>query len=361
MITKYASLFVLSFIWLMSYNDLAFARKQSSLVSSKVLHHSFYPETFLTSYYSSWAINPKSQSSNINLIGSWRKFEKKKNTIVAVIDSGVQFNHPFLMPNLYVPKSKVGPDNYGIDFTKNSISTSPSDSHGHGTHISGIIKSIFPEVKILALKYYNPHATDYENLNSSLKALKYAIDHNVDVINYSSGGSFSNSKELELLKLAEQKGILVIAAAGNEHANIDISENSYFPASYKLSNIISVGAHDEFNKLIATSNWGATSVDVAAPGFRIRSSLPGSSVGEMSGTSQATAFVTGVVAMIKSQFPKISHQQIKKIIINSSKKIPSFKNKILSGGKLDASNAMDLAIEFNKNLFTGSREVATAI
>lgn len=357
MITKNVFLICLSFFWLVNSCDLAFARKQSSLDSSKIARHSFYPESFLSNYYSSWAINPNYSKSNINLVDTWKLFQKKKDVIVAVIDSGVQHDHPFLKSNLYVPNGIVSKKNYGLDFTKDWISHSPHDHHGHGTHIAGIIKSIFPEVKILALKYYNPKASDSENLHSSLKALKFAIEQSVDIINYSSGGKYPSYDELELLKLAEKKGIPVITAAGNNHADID-STSTFYPASYQLSNIISVTAHDEDNKLISTSNWGKKSVDIAAPGLRIRSSIPGSSVGEMSGTSQATAFVTGVVAMIKSQFPQISHTNIKKIIIQSSKKIATLNDKVLSGGKLNALGAIKLATKISPDIFSGERQIA---
>lgn len=318
-----------------------------------------YSEQLLNSPFSSWGIDPSYKKGSINLKDSWKKFKKQKDIVVAVIDTGIQFNHPFLKDNLFVPEGATSAINYGLDFSQKSILKTPKDSHGHGTHVSGIVKSIFPDVKILSLKYYNPHASGQANLNSTIKALKYAVDNNVDIINYSGGGPEPSAEEKAVLLQAERKGILVIAAAGNEKSNIDQRENAYYPASYGFSNIITVGAHDEYNQVIASSNFGEKSVDIAAPGFRIKSAIPGNGAGLMTGTSQATAFVTGVAALIKSNYPLLNYDQVKNIILSSSRKVQKLKGKILGGGKLDAARALEVAGFINQRLYPKrSRSVA---
>lgn len=317
-----------------------------------------YGEKALKSKYASWGINPDYKASSIQLKESWKSFQKQEDVLVAVVDTGIQFNHPFLKDNLYNIKGKATASDYGVDFSKDKDSNSPKDSHGHGTHVAGIIKSVYPEVKILALKYYNPMASGHANLTSTIKALKYAVDNNVAIINYSGGGPEPSSAEKKVLEEAEKKGILVIAAAGNEKSNIDIKKNAYYPASYGLSNIITVGAHDEMNKVIASSNWGSKSVDIAAPGFRIKSALPGNGAGMMTGTSQATAFVTGVASLIKSNYPKLNYIQIKNIILSSSMKVANFKGKILGSGKLNAHRALEVAKNVHERLYAPSRTVA---
>ena len=317
-----------------------------------------YNDKALKSKYASWGINPDYKASSIQLKESWKSFHKQEDVLVAVVDTGIQFNHPFLKDNLYTIKGKATSNNYGVDFSKDKDSNAPKDSHGHGTHVAGIIKSVYPEVKILALKYYNPLASGHANLTSTIKALKYAVDNNVAIINYSGGGPEPSSAEKKVLEEAEKKGILVIAAAGNEKSNIDIKKNPYYPASYGLSNIITVGAHDELNKVIASSNWGSKSVDIAAPGFRIKSALPGNGAGMMTGTSQATAFVTGVASLIKSNFPKLNYIQIKNIILSSSMKVANFKGKILGSGKLNAHRALEVAKNVHERLYAPSRTVA---
>lgn len=317
-----------------------------------------YNPELLISRYASWGIDPDKHLASINLKESWTKFKKNKDVVVAVIDTGIQVDHAFLKNNIHVLKGKSGATNFGVDFSTGKTTYTPTDSHGHGTHVAGIVKSIFPEVKILALKYYNPKATGQANLDATIKALKYAVDNNVDVINYSGGGPEASVEELRVLKEAEKKGILVIAAAGNERSNIDDKRHAYYPASYGLSNIITVGAHDDALNIIASSNYGKNSVDIAAPGFRIRSAIPGNGAGYMTGTSQATAFVSGVAALIKSKYPNMKFDQIKNIILSSSMKVKNFEGKILGAGKLDASRALDTAEAANQKLTNPTRAVA---
>lgn len=315
-----------------------------------------YNPELLISRYASWGIDPDKHLASINLKDSWAKFKKNKDVVVAVIDTGIQGDHAFLKNNIHVISGKSGTGNYGVDFSNQAVTNTPADQHGHGTHVAGIVKSIFPEVKILALKYYNPKATGQANLEATIKALKYAVDNNVDVINYSGGGPEASVEELRILKAAEKKGILVIAAAGNERSNIDDKRHAYYPASYGLSNIITVGAHDDSLNIIPSSNYGKNTVDIAAPGHRIRSAIPGNGAAYMTGTSQATAFVTGVAAMIKSKYPNMKFDQVKNIILSSSLKVKTFEGKILGSGKLDAARAIELADTVNQKL--ESRSVA---
>lgn len=304
----------------------------------------------LISRYASWGIDPDKHLASINLRESWTKFKKNKEIVVAVVDTGIQGDHAFLKDNIFVVGGKNSANNYGVDFSGAKVTNTPSDAHGHGTHVAGIVKSIYPDVKILALKYYNPKASGQANLDATIKALQYAVDNNVDVINYSGGGPEASVEELRVLKAAEKKGILVIAAAGNERSNIDDKRHAYYPASYGLSNIITVGAHDDGLNIIPSSNYGKNSVDIAAPGHRIRSAIPNNGAAYMTGTSQATAFVTGVAAMIKSKHPNMKYDQVKNIILSSSLKVKNFEGKILGAGKLDAARAMELADAVNEKL-----------
>ena len=309
-----------------------------------------YSSENLISRYASWGIDPDKHLASINLKDSWGKFQKNKDIVVAIIDTGIQADHAFLAENIHVIGSKKGTSNYGMDFSGPKVTFTPVDQHGHGTHIAGIIKSVFPEVRLLALKYYNPKASGQANLDATIRALQYAVNNNVDIINYSGGGPEASVEELRVLKQAEAKGILVIAAAGNEKSNIDDKRHAYYPASYGLSNIITVGAHDDNLNIIPSSNYGKNSVDIAAPGHRIRSAIPGNGAGYMTGTSQSTAFVSGVAALIKSKYPTMKYEQVKNIILSSSLKVKNFDGKILGSGKLDANKALELAETVNQKL-----------
>lgn len=315
-----------------------------------------YSPELLISRFASWGIDPDKHLASINLKDSWTKFKKNKEIVVAVIDTGIQGDHPFIKDNIAVIQGKKSLTNYGVDFSGEKATTTPTDAHGHGTHVAGIVKSVFPDVKLLALKYYNPKASGQANLDATIKALQYAVDNNVDVINYSGGGPEASVEELRVLKAAEKKGILVIAAAGNERSNIDDKRHAYYPASYGLSNIITVGAHDDSLNIIPSSNYGKNSVDIAAPGHRIRSAIPNSTAGYMTGTSQATAFVSGVAALIKAQYPNMKYETVRNIILSSSLKVKTFEGKILGSGKLDAGKALELAESVNAKL--GTRQVA---
>ena len=202
----------------------------------------------------------------------------------------------------------------------------------------------------MTLKYYNPQASGQDNLNSTIEALRYAVDRNVDIINYSGGGPEPALEELRILKLAEKKGILVVAAAGKRGDDIDEKANAYYPASYGLRNIITVTAHDRNLRTLSSSNYGMKSVDISAPGHRIRSALPNGRSGYLTGTSQATAFVSGAAALLKSQFPELSMNHIKSIILRSVKKEITMLRKCTTGGRLDTSRAQELAAQFVRQM-----------
>lgn len=305
----------------------------------------------LKSTYASWGIDPDNNSSSINLIKAWKNYKKKKDIVVAVIDTGIDPDHPFLKNNIHVLQGKASQLNYGIDFSKGKASANkPMDDHGHGTHVAGIIKSVFPGVQILTLKYYNRNANGQDNLNSTIQALDYAVNMGVDIINYSGGGPEPDRRELEILKRAEAKGILVVAAAGNEESNIDNKDHAYYPASYGLKNIITVTAHDQSKKVLSSSNYGMKTVDISAPGYRIKSALPNRRSGYLTGTSQATAFVSGVAALLKSHFPKLNAEELKMIVKKSAKKEITLMAKCASGGRLDASKAHTIAAQYSKEV-----------
>jgi subtilisin family serine protease len=114
---------------------------------SKVEEKSYFDPKDLVSNYVSWGVNPTNPAS-INLLEAWKKFKKKKDIVVAVVDTGIDREHPFLEKNIFVENGKVDPNNFGVDFSKDKKSKGmPTDNHGHGTHVSGIIKSIFQKLR----------------------------------------------------------------------------------------------------------------------------------------------------------------------------------------------------------------------
>ena len=325
-------------------------------------------------------------ADHLDVLQAWRIQKGSRHVVVAIIDTGIDKNHPEINSNLWKNASETGAyidqktgkikykendgldndhngfadDVYGWDFTKDTCKnklceagTEPVDEHGHGTHVAGIIgaqgnngqgiSGMSPQVSLMILKYYDTHASGADNLKNSIRALKYAVDHGAHIINYSGGGPQFVKEEFEILKQAEAKGILIVAAAGNEGE--DIEKQHYYPASYDLNNILSVASINQKDELSPSSNYGKK-VDVAAPGENIYSTLPlnKGKYGSMTGTSQATAFVTGIAALVLAQNKEwighVAAERIKSKITNSVKKLDNLKNKVISSGKVSAVSAL---------------------
>lgn len=292
-----------------------------------------------------WGIENNVGDSHIHAVDAWKIQEGSRNIIVGVIDTGIDPEHPDLKANLWHdPLSGI----YGWDFTKDKAN--PQDEHGHGTHVAGIIgaalntkagvSGVVHKVSLMPVKYYSEKASGPVNLKNSIRALNWAIDHGAQVINYSGGGPEFSMEEYVALKRAREKGILLVAAAGNDKSDGDKSENYYYPCAYRLDNIICVSALNIHNEILPSSNWGKTTVDVAAPGESILSTAPGKKYAYMSGSSQATAFVTGVAVMLLSQNPQLKPSTVKNIIRASVDKVEGLASKVYSGGKINAALAL---------------------
>lgn len=309
------------------------------------------------SWLKNWGLVNSQANSHINAPGAWQIEEGSSQVIVAVVDTGIDATHKDLAQNLWHNSSEKRPNVYGWNFV--SDQPNPSDDHGHGTHIAGIIGAIVDtaagvsgvahHVSIMSVKYYSAANSGAVNLRNTIRALNFAIDHGARIINYSGGGPEFSQEEFQAIKRAEAKGILLVAAAGNEHQNTDEKQNHFYPAAYHLSNIISVAATDIQNRLLTSSNWGKKNVDVAAPGQNIYSTLPGGKFGYMSGTSQATAFVSGLAALLLSVDPSLSPPQLKKLIVASVDHLPNLETKLTSGGRVNAYAAL-MALKQQINL-----------
>lgn len=308
------------------------------------------------SSYKNWGLVNSRARSHIQALDAWEIEKGNHNVVVAVIDTGIDPNHRDLKTNIWKKTPLRAPNHkllnqkniYGWDFVSNK--DNPTDVHGHGTHVAGIIgavsnptkgiSGVAQSVSIMAVKYYAEGNSGSVNLKNTIQALQYAIDNGAQIINYSGGGPEFSQEEYTALKKAEAKGILVVAAAGNEGRNVDIKENYYYPSAYGLSNILSVAAIDINNNLLSSSNWGTKKVDIAAPGENIYSTLPKNKYGYMSGTSQATAFASGVAALLLSKDSSLSAKDIKSYILSSVDVLPSLKSKVKTGGKLNAFRAL---------------------
>ncbi|MBI2645583.1 MAG: S8 family serine peptidase [Deltaproteobacteria bacterium] len=328
-------------------------KSQAPLINQAI---AFTP-TFVNSYrtdpqlFRSWALT---ETSPLELQKAWSISQGNKRIVVAVIDTGVDYTHSDLKNNIWQNPGEIpnnGKDDDGNGFIDDMMGWNfvandpyPADEHGHGTHVAGIIgavrgngigiSGVCPNVSLMILKYYSPNATGKENLENTIKSFRYAVQNGAHIINYSGGGAEFSKEEREAILEAKQKGIIVVAAAGNERQNADI--HAYYPASYDLDNIISVAALTPAKKLVDSSNYGIKRIDVAAPGQNIYSTLPKGQYGYMTGTSQATAFVTGVAALALSTYGTLPSIAIKNILLKNTQPTKSLQGKIKTGGMVNA-------------------------
>ena len=291
---------------------------------------------------------------NTNVQEAWLKFSKgSKKIVVAVIDTGIDVNHPDLKANIWtnpkeIPGNNIDDDGncfvddiHGWNFvpkSKAKISKNKKckgktgnhnlkDLHGHGSHIAGIIggeggngigiSGIAPQVSLMVLKYYSPNDNGKNNLNNTVRAIEYAIENGAHIINYSGGGLEPNEKERLAIQKAQEKGILFVAAAGNEGSNTD--KTGYYPANYLLNNILSITATDLYDKVLPSSNWGSKTVHKSAPGKEILSTLPNGRYGRMTGTSQATAVATGAAVLIMDYYKNYGKKDSARFVIKQLK------------------------------------------
>lgn len=359
--TIFISLYFLVILLILSTNQFKWFRSKPE--SKPVVNETqaAVPPAFRTTYrpdphtYQSWALQ---DSSPIDIQKAWTKAHAMKRVVVAVIDTGIDYNHPDLKDNLWKNPKEI--PNNGVDDDKNGFvddiigwdfvnhDALPYDDHGHGTHVSGIIgavrgngigiSGIAPSVKLMVVKYYSPKSSGQKNLQNTIKSFRYAIENGADIINYSGGGAEFSKEEHRMIELAHQRGILVIAAAGNERQNADV--NAYYPASYELPNIVSVAALTAERELVESSNYGISKIDVAAPGHQILSTLPNNKYGYMTGTSQATAFITGIAALALAQNPLLTAPQLKALLLHSISPIASLQGKIKTGGVVSANRVL---------------------
>jgi len=312
----------------------------------------------------SWAVR---EDSFLQIQKAWNLSQGDKKIVVAIIDTGMDYNHTDLKDNLWKNPKEIL-DN-GIDDDKNGYTDDvmgwdfvdndslPYDDHGHGTHVAGIIgavkgngigiSGICPNVSLMILKYYSQAASGQDNLNNTVKAFRYAIANGAHIINYSGGGAEFSQAEHDAILEAQAKGILVVAAGGNERQNADL--HPYYPASYGLSNIIAVAALTPLKKLVDSSNYGMK-IDLAAPGQNIYSTLPKGQYGYMTGTSQATAVVTGIAALALSRYGKLSAIELKSLMTQSTDPLPSLKGKIRTGGVINAYSVLKHIAPFTISL-----------
>jgi len=293
-----------------------------------------------------------SEDADIDAPEVWDITTGSPNVVVAVLDTGVDYNHEDLSANMWtnpgeVPANGIDDDGNGyVDdvFGINAIEETgdPLDDQGHGTHVSGTIAAVGNngigivgvcwQAKIMALKFLDDEGIGY--ISNSILCIEYALAKGVKILNNSWGGDGYSDSLKDAIKACEDADVLFLAAAGNDGRNTDITP--HFPSAFENPNILSVAAANNNDDLASFSNFGKTSVDVAAPGTSIQSTTPNNNYGYMNGSSMATPHVSGLAALLKSQDPSLSWQDIKTRILNRVDKNVSLLPTILTGGRINA-------------------------
>ena len=280
----------------------------------------------------------------------WTRRTDCSDVTVAVIDTGVDFYHDDLRQNLWrnpgeIPfNNKDDDDNgfkddvYGYDFVDND--EFPWDEDGHGTHVAGTIGAVGNTIggvgvcwnaSIMSVRFLNEFGFGFSS--DSLQAIDYARKNGAKVINNSWGGGRKDSGEFFALKAASDEDIVLVMAAGND--GLDNDANWFYPPQYLLINQINVAATEEQGGLAGFSNFGATSVHVAAPGNDIVSTTPKDTYDTFSGTSMAAPHVAGAAAMLRSEFPFLTALDVKRTIMNSAAFDSDLEGFVVTDGLLD--------------------------
>ncbi len=302
--------------------------------------------------------------SDIAAPKAWGTTTGDQGTVVAVIDTGTDINHPDLKNNVWTnlnetPANGIDDDKNGYvddvngwDFANNDASVYDAAAEdGHGTHVAGTIAAegnngigvtgVNWKAKIMPLKFLGGPNGGYTS--NAVKAIDYAITKEAKISNNSWGGTGSSQTLKDAIARADAAGHLFVAAAGNggsDGVGDDNDSTPSYPASYDNPNIISVAATDSKDALAGFSNYGAKSVDLAAPGVSILSTLPANTYGGYSGTSMATPHVSGVAALLKSKDPSADDAALKERILKAADAKSNLSAKTLTGGRLNAAQAV---------------------
>jgi subtilisin family serine protease len=328
---------------------------------------------------------PGTPGSDINAPEAWDIHTGSSNIIVAVLDTGVDYNHRDLQNNIWVNEAElngipgVDDDNngyiddiYGYDFINGD--PEPLDDYGHGTHCAGIIAAkgnngldiagVCWNCRIMALKFLDSSGSG--TIEDAVKAFYYAVQNGADIISNSWGG-FGYSQALEdAINYAHSQGVTIIASAGNDDLDFP-----FYPAYY--DNVISVAATNSNDEKATFSNYGSW-VDIAAPGVDILSlRAAGTSLGSIyddyttvaSGTSMSCPHVAGACALLLSANPLLKSDEVYDILMKTVD--PIAEGICLSNGRLDLSRAINLVssskgrIAFDSNYYSCCSVVSVSL
>ena len=289
--------------------------------------------------------NSGQAGSDINAISAWDTTTGSRSTVIAVIDSGVDFSHPDLANNQWLnPTPGEDGDLHGWDYVANSPNI--QDEQGHGTAVAGIIAAegnnsigttgVMWRASLMSLRVLDNAGNG--DVANAVEAIDYAVAHGAQVINLSWGTTGESLALKQAIERALRRDVAVVCSAGNNGQDVDTSP--YYPASFGLKDLITVAATDNLDQPITWSNWGARKVTIAAPGTNILTTQRGGGYWSVTGTSAAAPLVSGIAGLLKTSRPAVNASLIAKAISDSARKVASLSGKVASSGVASAAGAL---------------------
>jgi len=294
--------------------------------------------------------------ADIQAAPAWETTTGAPSTIIAVIDSGIDFTHPDLRKNQWTNANERAngrdddhdgfiDDLYGWDWVANNKVI--RDEQGHGTMVAGIIAAegnnvigttgVMWRASLMSLRVLDNTGTG--DVASAVEAIDYAVNHGAQVINCSWGTDEESIALKDAIARANNSGVVVVSSAGN--SGRDIESTPYYPASYGLPNQIAVASTDNFDHLASWSNFGSAHITIAAPGTDILTTRMGGGYTTVTGTSASTPLVTGVAGLIKTQRWWLSAAGTRAAIVDGVRQVAELTGKVSSGGVVSAGGALN--------------------
>jgi YD repeat-containing protein len=293
--------------------------------------------------------------SDIRASQAWQVTTGSVQTVVAVVDGGVDFSHPDLINNRWRNEGELSNgrdddrngyenDLHGWDWVADSGEI--KDGQGHGTAVAGLVAAegdnaagvagVMWRASLMSLRVLD--ASGMGDVASAIEAIDYAVAKGAQVINCSWGTGEESQALRDAVARAAARGVVVVASAGN--GGRDNDAQGYYPASYDLPNVIAVAGTDGMDNLAGWSNHGFSRVHVAAPGVGVLSTAKGGGYEAVDGTSAAAALVSGVAGLVKTLRPALKPERVREAVVRTARTVSGLEGRVASGGVVDASGAL---------------------